>query len=169
MFYQDVLTVTGQSYYSTPLLNLSSFKAYKREKKFLRMLALFLYALRPPLYGLRRFSPPPYYSAELKQIKPLSPRSATSLPYRRRLCRSSSKTFPCFWQLYGFLISILGSPPPGRAPKADPPTPPLGLPFVLYIMSCRIVYRGGRWEKKISALVGYSIRSRTVGSVRMRV
>ena len=140
------------------------------------MSALFLCVLRPPLHGLRRFSPPPRYSAELKQTKPLSPRFATSLPYRRRLCRSSSKTFPRFWQLYGFPISILGSPPPGRAPEADPPTPPLGLPpggsprglpFVSYIMSCRIVYRGGGWEK--ISLIGYSIRSHTVGSVRMRV
>jgi hypothetical protein len=137
------------------------------------MLALLLCVLRPLLYGLRQFSPPPRCLAELKQTKPLSPRFATSLPYRRRLCRSSSKTFPRFWQLYGFLISILGSPLLGRALKADPPTPPLGLPpqglpFVSYVMSCRIVYRGGRWEK-ISALVGYSIRSRTIGSVRMRV
>jgi hypothetical protein len=149
VFHRDVLTVTGQSRYSTPLLNLSSFEAYKREKKFLRMSALLLYVLRPLLHGLRQFSPPPHYSAELKQTKPLSPRFATSLLYRRRLCRSSSKTFPRFWQLYGFLISILGSPPPGQALEADPPTPPLGLPprglppgaplrIVCYVVSYRI-------------------------------
>ena len=110
------------------------------------MSALFLYVLRPPLHGLYQFSPPPYYLAELKQTKPLLPRFATSLPYRRRLCRSSSKTFPCFQQLYGFLISILGSPLLGQALKANPPqgSPPQGLPpgaplcIVYYIVSYRI-------------------------------
>jgi len=59
-------------------------------------------------------------------------------------------------------------PPTRPRPEADPPPPPLGgspprgLPFV----SC-IGEVGGK--KKISALVGYSIRSHTIGSVRMRV
>ena len=124
------------------------------------MLALYLYFLRPLLYGLRRFSPPPRCSAELKQTKPLSPRFATSLPYRRRLCRSSSKTFPRFWQLYGFLISILGSPPPGQALKADPPTPPLGLPP-----------RGlppGAPLRVIYYIVLYRIQGRQVGKKKFR-